>query len=102
MLESDKEDKKGEFMKNGKKFADAAVCEKKADLADRAACAVMRLLTAYCSWMECNINSRSRTGSEVMFEAANALSAMSKLLSVLIRIAAKTEGADTEDQCQPL
>ena len=89
-------------MKACKEFKDAAVREKKADLADRAACAVMRLLTAYCSWMECNINSRSRTGSEVMFEAANALSAMSKLLSVLVRIAAKTEGPDTEDQCQPL
>ena len=63
---------------------------------------LMRLLVAYCSWMECSINSRSKTSGEVMFEMANALSAMSKLLSVLVRIAAKTEGADTEDQCQPL
>lgn len=89
-------------MKACKEFKDAAIREKKADLADRAACAVMRLLAVYCSWMECNINGRSRTGGEVMFEMANALSAMSKLLSVLVRIAAKTEGADTEDQCQPL
>lgn len=89
-------------MKACKEFKDAAVREKKANLADRAACAVMRLLAVYCSWMECSINSRSKTGGEVMFEMANALSAMSKLLSVLIRIAAKTEGADTEDQCQPL
>ena len=89
-------------MKACKEFKDAAVREKKADLADRAACAVMRLLVAYCSWMECSINSRSKTGGEIMFEMANALSAMSKLLSVLVRIAAKTEGADTEDQCQPL
>lgn len=89
-------------MKACKEFKDAAVREKKADLADRAACAVMRLLAVYCSWMECSINSRSRAGGEVMFEMANALSAMSKLLSVLVRIAAKTEGADTEDQCQPL
>lgn len=89
-------------MKACKEFKDAAVREKKADLADRAACAVMRLLAVYCSWMECSINGRSRAGGEVMFEMANALSAMSKLLSVLVRIAAKTEGADTEDQCQPL
>ena len=89
-------------MKSGKEFTDAAIREKKADLADRAACAVMRLLAVYCSWMECSINGRSRTGGEVVFEMANALSAMSKLLSVLVRIAAKTEGADTEDQCQPL
>ena len=89
-------------MKSGKEFTGAAIREKKADLADRAACAVMRLLAVYCSWMECNINGRSRTGGEVMFEMANALSAMRKLLSVLVRIAAKTEGADTEDQCQPL
>lgn len=89
-------------MKACKEFKDAAIREKKADLADRAACAVMRLLAVYCSWMECSINGRSRTGGEVMFEMANALSAMSKLLSVLVRIAAKTEGADTEDQCQPL
>ena len=89
-------------MKACKEFKDAAIREKKADLADRTACAVMRLLVAYCSWMECSINSRSKTGGEVMFETANALSAMSKLLSVLVRIAAKTEGADTEDQCQPL
>lgn len=89
-------------MKACKEFKDAAVREKKANLADRAACAVMRLLAVYCSWMECSINSRSKTGGEVMFEMANALSAMSKLLSVLVRIAAKTEGADTEDQCQPL
>lgn len=102
MLEADKEDKKGEFMKNGKKFTDAAVREKKADLADRAVCAVMQLLAVYCNWMKCSINDHSRTGGEVMFEMANALSAMSKLLSVLVRIAAKTEGADTEDQCQPL
>ena len=89
-------------MKACKEFKDAAVREKKADLADRTACAVMRLLVAYCSWMECSINSRSKTGGEVMFEMANALRAMSKLLSVLVRIAAKTEGADPEDQCQPL
>lgn len=89
-------------MKACKEFKDAVIREKKADLANRAACAVMRLLAVYCSWMECSINDRSKTGGEVMFEMANALSAMSKLLSVLVRIAAKTEGADTEDQCQPL
>ena len=67
-------------------------------LVDRAMCSVTRLVVYYCEFMTARIIGGNILSSEMSFEMSNTISAISKILAVLCKMADKSERADADDQ----
>ena len=67
-------------------------------LAETAMCSVLKLTICYCESMAGRIARGYNLNSEMSFEVSNTVSAMSKILAVLCKMADKSERADADDR----